>query len=341
MADFSQYGHAAEEWTSYVRQHAPQPPPRYDSPKRIAESRQITNAARISASRSIIEEKPTLDIQTKTVAIPTSDFQEISARIYRSREAGSSSRSVLVYFHGGGFLAGTLGSEDATCFQLAEACGIVVVSVNYRHTPEWTCPIQFQDAWDARNWVLKNQGQHLLPSDIDLYVGGNSSGACLAASIVIRERLESNPTVKGQFLWCPWLCLPESFPFQEFSTPECTSPIQCAGADLLPSRLVMDFAALLQPSSADCRDPIVNPLLADNHLLESMPPTHIMVCGFDPLRDHGLLYYQKLQHLRIPVRLNVFAGYPHAFRRISSLTVSEEWDDGMTNGISWALGLNT
>lgn len=65
----------------------------------------------------------------------------------------------------------------------------------------------------------------------------------------------------------------------------------------------MDFAALLQPSSADCRDPIVNPLLANSHLLESMPPTHIMVCGFDPLRDHGLLYYQKLQDLRCALAL--------------------------------------
>lgn len=189
MADYSHYGHSAEEWTSYVRQHPPQPLPRYDSPERIAESRRITNAARINASRGMMEEKPALHIQTKTVAIPTSDFQEISVRIYRPREAHPSSRAVLVYFHGGGFLTGTLGSEDGTCFQLAEACGIVVVSVNYRHTPEWTCPVQFHDAWDARNWVLQNQGQDLLPSDIDLYVGGTSSGACLAASVVTRERL--------------------------------------------------------------------------------------------------------------------------------------------------------
>lgn len=60
----------------------------------------------------------------------------------------------------------------------------------------------------------------------------------------------------------------------------------------------MDFAKLLQPLSADCRDLVVNPLLADNHLLENMPPTHIMVCGLDPLRDHGLLYHQKLQSSR-------------------------------------------
>ncbi|KAJ5125116.1 hypothetical protein N7526_007293 [Penicillium atrosanguineum] len=192
MADFSHYGHCAEEWSSYVRQHAPQPLPQYDTPERIAESRRITNAARINVSRSIMEGKTALHIQTKTVAIPTSDFQEISARIYRPSEAQFSSRAVIIYFHGGGFLAGTLGSENAICVQLAEACGIVIVSVNYRHTPEWTCPVQFQDAWDVRNWILQNQGHHLLPSNIDLYVGGTSSGACLAASVVTRERLVWN-----------------------------------------------------------------------------------------------------------------------------------------------------
>jgi acetyl esterase/lipase len=189
MADFSHYGYLAEEWTSYVRQHAPLPLPRYDSPEIMAASRRITNAARLNASRSMMEERSTENIQTQTVATPTNDFQEISARIYRPRESHPSSKAVLVYFHGGGFLTGTLGSEDSTCFQLAQACGIVVVSVNYRHTPEWTCPVPFQDVWDARNWILQNQGQHLLPSKIDLYVGGISSGACLAASVVIRERL--------------------------------------------------------------------------------------------------------------------------------------------------------
>jgi acetyl esterase/lipase len=105
---------------------------------------------------------------------------------------------------------------------------------------------------------------------------------------------ESNPAIKGQALWCPWLCLPQSFLFHEFSAPELASPRQCKDADLLPSILVEDFATILQPTAADLQSPIINPLLANADLLNSMPPTQLMVCGRDPLRDHGLLYHKRL-----------------------------------------------
>jgi acetyl esterase/lipase len=60
----------------------------------------------------------------------------------------------------------------------------------------------------------------------------------------------------------------------------------------------MDFATLLRPSPADGQSSVVNPLLANNDLLEGMPPAHIMVCGFDPVHDHGLLCHQKLLNSR-------------------------------------------
>lgn len=186
--DFESYAHPAEEWTSYVRQNGLPPLLRYNSTKQAIESQTITNATRLKASKDFwLNFTLTDNIDIKTFVFSTSDFQEISSRVYRPKNAHPN--AVLLYFHGGGFCSGTLTSEDPTCIHLAQTCGITIVSINYRHTPQWTCPTPFQDAWDARNWVLHSHDQHHLPLNIDLYVAGTSSGACLAASIVTRERL--------------------------------------------------------------------------------------------------------------------------------------------------------
>ncbi|PCG99644.1 Alpha/beta hydrolase fold-3 [Penicillium occitanis (nom. inval.)] len=225
QSEFESYAHPAEEWTSYVRQNGLPPFLRYNSSKQAIDSQTITNAARLKASRDFwLNFTLTDNIDIKTFVFSASDSQEISSRVYRPKNAHP--KAVLLYFHGGGFCSGTLTSEDPTCIHLAQTCGITIVSINYRHTPQWTCPTPFQDAWDARNWVLHSHDQHHLPFNMDLYVAGTSSGACLAASIVTRERLESTPTIKGQALWCPWLCLPQSFLLHEFAAPELASSRQ-------------------------------------------------------------------------------------------------------------------
>lgn len=74
--------------------------------------------------------------------------------------------------------------------------------------------------------------------------------------------------------------------------------MQCQNAPLLSYSWDVQYAHMMDPSES-CRDsPIINPLLFDEKAIDKLPPTHIMVCGNDPLRDHGVLFKDKLEHLR-------------------------------------------
>lgn len=209
MADFSHLGDASEEWIDLTRSHPPPPTPillQDDSQTR--ELQEMINVQRLAACQQELKSIKNCAMNMKTVAIQTSDLHEIKARVYYpptlsrciAQESGNAGKiPVLLYFHGGGFFSGTLSSEDATCIRLAYESGFTIVSVNYRHTPDWTSPTQFNDAWDARCWVLENH-MKLGILTMDLYVAGTSSGACLAAGLVVKERLVSTNFSKAAFM---------------------------------------------------------------------------------------------------------------------------------------------
>lgn len=91
-----------------------------------------------------------------------------------------------LWFHGGGFLFGSLGTEDAHCIRLVRHLHVVVVSVNYRHTPEYVWPIQREDTCAATEWVFQNLD--LLGRDVTrVIVAGASAGSLLAAAVVIQD----------------------------------------------------------------------------------------------------------------------------------------------------------
>ena len=97
---------------------------------------------------------------------------------------------IYMHFHGGGFLFGTLSSEDAICSRLAVNTHVVVINVNYRHTPEYTYPAAWNDAEDAFVWVCENIAR--LNGDPDkIVVGGISAGAWLAASLTVEIKAPS------------------------------------------------------------------------------------------------------------------------------------------------------
>lgn len=190
MADYSQYGGVSPDWEAYMAQN-PQPalPPGL-TPLQL---REMTNQGREAASNAIIQTKsPAGKVEQQDYACPTSDLQTVPIRVYRPAEglkkAGTKRLPVYIYFHGGGFLFGTLTSEDAACHAIVEELGIVVVNVCYRHTPEWEWPTQAHDAFAALNWVFENMQQKIGGDETKVIVGGRSAGANLAAGVVLREK---------------------------------------------------------------------------------------------------------------------------------------------------------
>lgn len=182
MTDFSYLASPSEEWTSYINQH---PIPRVDDIS--TDFRLVHNPQRYAARDAAMKALGDHQVTWETRTIPTADSLEIPIRIFRP-SALKERAPVLIYYHGGGFLTGSISTEDPFCISLANSTGFTIISVGYRVIPEWKAPTQFNDAWDARNWVIKNAAELGYPQDFDLYVSGTSAGAFLAASVVQRER---------------------------------------------------------------------------------------------------------------------------------------------------------
>lgn len=245
-------------------------------------------------------------VDTRDYAILTRDQQNIVARVYRPKAAAAATfrtRPVYLYFHGGGHLFGTLDTEDAACGRLALDAGVIVVNVNYRHTPEFKHPTQVDDAWDAFLWLEKNMSE--IGGDRDaVFVGGVSAGAGLAAWIVLQAHrrlrfssrdgrsITSSLRIRAQLLAIPWLIHPEN-PDHPFITAPSSSYQQNVDAPVLPRSLLSLFTDLL--SAKDPRDPTLNVALTPDHDLEGLPRTAILVAGQDLLRDEGLMYAERLR----------------------------------------------
>ena len=123
------------------------------------------------------------------VTITTSDAQTIPCRIYRSSldHVASCPPPLYIHFHGGGFHFSNLETEDVSCALMCKHTSTVVLSLNYRHTPEWKFPTPVHDAWDAVNWAT-GAGATILGHDQNrVIVGGASAGAALALATVLQE----------------------------------------------------------------------------------------------------------------------------------------------------------
>ena len=166
-----------------------------------------------------------------------------------------------------------------------------------RHVHEARHPIPHHDAWDAIVWILDNV--ETLGGDLrNLVIGGISSGANLAATVTQKfftlGKNSENVLLKGQVLVVPWLLQPDTFPYHWFADAEKTSLVQCSGALGLPTKRLKWLSSVL--GAQDITDSLLNPALADDKILQSLPKTAIIVAGGDPLRDEGLLYATRLKN---------------------------------------------
>jgi acetyl esterase/lipase len=229
-------------------------------------------------------------ITCKDFQIPTRDGQAIPIRVYRPKSLSDDILlPVYLYFHGGGFLFGTLNSEDANCERIVACLDIVVVNVCYRHTPLFKHPTQANDAWDAFQWVSSHFDA--IGGDKDqLIVGGTSAGGSLASSVVMKENMTKQGHIKGQVLCIPQLINPGIVP------PEVSSYRQHAKAPIIPRSQLNLFGSVLGADDLSDTTLFVGSCLSG--AVVGMPKTAFLVAGIDPLRDEALLYAEKLKNNR-------------------------------------------
>jgi len=222
----------------------------------------------------------------------------IPLRLYRPAADGT--LPVLVYFHGGGWVIGDLDTHDVLCRQLALGAGCAVVAVDYRMGPEHRFPAAVDDCLAATRWVGANAAA-LGVDPSRLAVGGDSAGGNLAAVVAIAARDAGGPPIAYQLLIYPATD-------QRRVAPSHTTNAQGYLLTADSMRYYHDHYIDDPKHDLDWR---ASPLLAPD--LSGLPPALVLVAGYDPLRDEGVQYAQKLTEAGVRTALVSFERQIHGF----------------------------
>lgn len=245
-----------------------------------------TNTAGPSENRRYYDEMCAVFRGPRPDGLPVRDQQiaGVPCRIY-----GEDSPLFVLYLHGGGFVVGGLDSHDDICAELADACGLQVIAVDYRLAPEHVWPAPLVDAQAV--WRAQSRPGIVM---------GDSAGGLLAAALSLSERDGNTP--QGQVLIYPGLGGTGSAP----------SYIENAEAPLLRSNDVAAYHHLLHGTDP-VTDPYAQPLqVADLH---GAPPAFIVSADVDPLRDDAKGYAQRLQQAGNRVAYRNEMQLPHGYLR--------------------------
>ncbi len=228
--------------------------------------------------------------------------RELLIRTYRP--VTNETLPIIIYYHGGGWMLGTLNDFDEICSELADLSEAVVVSVAYRLAPEFQFPAAALDACDALTWVTEHADQFGGdPSRI--FVAGDSAGGGLAVVAALKARESSGPNLKGQLLFYP-ATNPANWHNIEIDFMEIDQ--------LFLVKYLVWIRETYAPDPADWRDERLSPLLASD--VTGLPPTLLITADFDPLKREGLEYGDRLSISGIPVDVHSIPAY-HGFLNMS------------------------
>jgi acetyl esterase/lipase len=225
--------------------------------------------------------------------------ERINLRSYSQPGTTAGAVPALVFFHGGGWVAGDLDTHDGFCRRLALAAGCRVIAVDYRRAPEHPFPAALDDCLAATRWVAAHADTLRIAPD-RLAVGGDSAGGGLAAAVALAAR-DAGPSLAAQLLVCPIL---------DAGRATGSRAELADGYFVGRAAFARDLAAYLPPD-ADAGDPRLSPLRAGD--VSGLPPTILHTAEFDPFRDEGEAYAERLRAARVAVETTRHAGQIHYF----------------------------
>lgn len=225
----------------------------------------------------------------------------LPARIYypQGYEEVDGGSPAILFFHGGGFVACDLDTHDGMCRTLCNASGSVVVSVDYRLAPEARFPAAPEDAYRALLWLHQEAGTLGVNSNA-ISVCGDSAGGNLAAVLCLLARDRKGPTIQKQILIYP------------VTSPGCDTESHHKFAEgyFLGREQMQWFWQHYLGEASNAQTPYVDLLAAD---LNNLPDAVIVTAEYDPLRDEGAQYAEKLKAAGNTVEYQCVLGQIHGF----------------------------
>jgi acetyl esterase/lipase len=260
----------------------------------------LEEARRLGEERSASLFGPLVEVPFEDRALP-GPAGPIPVRVYRP---GDGPAPVLVYFHGGGWVLGSVATAHGVCATLARLGGCVVCSVDYRLAPEHVFPAALDDAWAVTTWVSDHAGE-LGGLSGALAVGGDSAGGNLAAICALRARDAALP-IALQLLVYPVLDADFDRPsYREF-----------ADGYYLTATGMRWFWDQYVPEGERFA-PDASPLRATD--VSGVAPALVITAEYDVLRDEGEAYARRLEEAGVPTTLSRYDGMIHGFIRLPAV----------------------
>lgn len=240
---------------------------------------------------------PVTEVESRIIPGPAGS---LPIRVYTPLHCYGQALPGLIYLHGGGFVCGDLETHDPLCRTTCDETGCRTVAVDYRLAPEHPFPAAVQDAYAAADWVI-NHAHQLRIDPTRIAIAGDSAGATLAA-VVCHLMAEDRPGALAlQLLLCPILDW----------TVAANARRDFGSTYLLDRHTIEQELAWYLPAGRDPEHPHISPVHAAD--FRGQPPTHIHTAEFDPVRDDGRVYADKLQSAGVAVCHTCHGGMVHMF----------------------------
>ncbi|MBZ9686710.1 alpha/beta hydrolase [Clostridium estertheticum] len=239
-----------------------------------------------------------MDIKTDTNQVPVRIYTPANGDIF----------PLIIYSHGGSFVSGNIDEVDNICRKLSKNSKAIVVSINYRLAPEDPFPAGLNDVYNVLQWVYRN-AKSINGDSSRICIIGDSAGGNLSAAVSQMSRDKDGPHIISQVLIYP------STNIYELNTKSWSY----FGMDYNPTKENTEkFISLYTPRLEDRKSKYASPLLSEN--FKGLPDTLIITAEFDPLRDEGEDYGNKLKEAGVDVISTRYKGVTHGFMSMGRIT---------------------